>query len=128
MKKMILIPIIILMIAALIPSAAFAEAADPTEKTSQKEIGLTPFSLPKDQQIPSGTGLQTADPSASAVRPSAASKNVPGASKEAYKSTDKNSQDIMDRIIAQAYEGVPVKLISINVIPYIPDGRPSPCS
>ena len=131
MKIKILIPIIILMIAALLPSVVFAEAAEPAEKTSQKEIGWTPFSLPTDQKLPyyapSGTGLPAVDPSAPAVHPSATPKKVTGDSVESDKHADRNPQDIMDEIIARSEEGVPVKLLSIAVIPYIPDGRPLSC-
>ena len=113
MKKMILILFIILMTAMLLPSAVFAEEAKKAEETSQDKIGWAPFALPKDQKIPSYAPSGT---------------NPPAIDKaETDKPADKDPQDIMDEIIARSQGGAPVKLLSIAVIPYIPEGRPLPC-
>lgn len=116
MKKMILILFIILMITALLPAAAFADTAKPAEEAHPAPVGWKPFALPKNAQ-PAPAFDYAAEPD-----------KAPGSEPaKTDKPANRTPEEIMDEIIARCSETAPVKLMSIAVIPYIPDGRPLPC-
>ena len=112
MKKMILILFIILMITALLPAAAFADTVKPTEEAKPIPVGMKPFALPKDQTI-----IPVVEPD-----------KTPGSEPaKTDKPASKTPEEIMEEVIARCSTTPRIPLMSIQVIPYIPDGRPLPC-